>query len=93
MAKGPPPAPIGTVGVGYVALDDRVDETLVVDKAIVDELFDVTIDDFDVIVELFPEVDDAFDIVVEVFVVDGMRIGAPFGAGAPLTTRSSKSIQ
>ena len=79
---------MGTVGVGYVALDDRVDETLVVERAAFNELFDVTTDDFDVIVELFAEVDDALDVVVEVFVVDEMSLGAPFGAGAPLTTRS-----
>ena len=64
-----------------------------VDKTTVDELFDVTVDDFDVIVELFAKVDDVLDVVMEVFVVDGMRFGAPLGAGAPLTTRSWKSIQ
>lgn len=64
-----------------------------VDEATVDELFDMTMDDFDVIVELFAKVDDVLDVVVEVFVVDGMRFGAPLGAGAPLTTRSWKSIQ
>lgn len=50
---------------------------------IVDELFSVMVDDFDVVVELFAEMDDVFDVVVG----DGMRNGAPFGAGAPLTTR------
>ena len=64
-----------------------------VDEATVDELFNVTVDDFDVVVELFAKVDDVLDDVVEVFVVDGMRFGAPLGAGAPLTTRSWKSIQ
>ena len=74
------------MGVGYVAVDDRVDEILVVDKTTADELFGVTIDDFDVIVEHFVEVDDAFVVVVDIFVVDGMRFGIPLGAGAPLTT-------
>lgn len=87
MAKGPPPAPIGTVGVGYVALDD-VNETFVEDKATVDELFDADVDDFDVVVKLLAEVEDIFDVVVEVFVVDGISFGAPFGAGAPLTPRT-----
>ena len=84
MAKGPPPAPIGTVGVGYVALD----ETFVVDKATVDELFDADVDDFGVVVELLAEVEDIFVVIVEVFVIDGISFGAPFGAGAPLTTRN-----
>ena len=57
MANGPPPAPIGTVGVGYAVED-------------VDEHFDVTIDDFDVVVELFVEMDDAFVVVVLFFVVE-----------------------
>ena len=57
MANGPPPAPIGTVGVGYAVVD-------------VDEHFDVTIDDFDVVVELFVEVDDAVVVVVLFFVVE-----------------------
>lgn len=81
MAKGPPPAPIGTVGVGYVAVEDSVDETLVVDKTTVDELFDV---DVGVIVELLAEVE-VFDAVVEIFWVDETS-WALFTAGAPLTT-------
>ena len=52
-----------------------------VDVAMVDELFGVIIDDFDVVVEVFADV---FDVRVVV----GIRIGAPFGAGAPLTTSS-----
>ena len=63
-------------------VDDRVEETLVVDKMRVDELFGVMVDDFNVVVELFAETDDIFDVVVG----DGMRNGAPFGA--PLTTRN-----
>ena len=59
MANGPPPAPIGTVGVGYAVVDVTMDE-----------LFDVTTDDFDVVVELFVEVDDGFIVVVLVFVVE-----------------------
>ena len=55
MAKGPPPAPIGTVGVGYVAAEDSVDETLVVD--------------FGVMVEHLAEVV-VFNAVVEIFFVD-----------------------
>lgn len=55
----------------------------------VNELFDVTVDDFDVVVEVFAEMTNVFDIGV----VDVMRIGAPFGAGAPLTTRGLNSIQ
>lgn len=55
-----------------------------VDKAIVDELFGVMIDDFDIAVEVFAEVADVFVVGV----VDGMRSGAPFGAGAPVTTSS-----
>ena len=74
------------MGVGYVAVDDRVDEILVVDMTTVDELFGVTIDDFDVIVDHFVEVDDIFVVVIDIFVVDGTRFGIPLGAGAPLTT-------
>ena len=59
MANGPPPAPIGTVGVGYAVVDVTMDE-----------LLDVTTDDFDVDVELFVEVDDGFVVVVLVFVVE-----------------------
>ena len=59
MANGPPPAPIGTVGVGYAVVDETVDE-----------LFDVTTDDFDVVVEYFVEVDDAFVLVVLCFIVE-----------------------
>ena len=59
MANGPPPAPIGTVGVGYAVVDETVDE-----------IFDVTTDDFDVVVEHFVEVDDAFVVVVLFFVVE-----------------------
>lgn len=92
VAKGPPPAPIGTVGVGYIAVDDGVDETLVVDKATVDELFGVTVDDFDVIVELFAEVVDAFVVDVVVFVVDRTSCAAPFGAGAPMTRETCKRV-
>ena len=82
MANGPPPAPIGTVGVGYAAVNGGIDETLVVD-----ELCDVATDDLDVMVALLAEVVDAFVLVVLVFVVDTIRFGIPFGAGAPLTTR------
>ncbi len=64
-----------------------------VDKATIDELFDGTADDFDVIVELFAEVDDILVLVVDIFVMDGTRLGIPFAAGAPLTTRGRKSIQ
>lgn len=54
-----------------------------VDRATVDELFDVDIDEFDIIVKLFAEVDEVFDVVVvEVFVVDVMS------SGALLTTRN-----
>ena len=74
--------------MGYVALDDKVDEALVVDTVTIDELFDVTIDDFDVIVEIFAEVDNVFDFAVVVFVVDEMNFGAPLAAGAPLTISS-----
>ena len=63
-----------------------------VDKATVDELFNV-IDDFDVIDELFAEADDVFDVVVEVFGVDRMSFEALLEVGAPLTTRSWKRIQ
>ena len=70
------------MGVGYVAVDDRVDETLAVGKGIVDEYFDVTTDDFDITVELFTEVDDTFLGVGMM-----MRSRRPSGAGAPLTTR------
>lgn len=63
------------------------------DEATVDGNFDVMIEDIDVVFELFAGIDDVFDVVVEVFVVDGMCFGAPFGAGAPLTTKSWKSIQ
>ena len=59
MANGPPPAPIGTVGVGYAVVDGTMDE-----------LFDVTTDDFDVVVKIFAEVDDAFVVVVPFFVVE-----------------------
>ena len=74
------------MGDGYVAVDDRVEVILVVDKTTVDELFDRTTDDFDVIVELFAEVDD-------IFVMDGTRLGIPFAAGTPVTRRGRKSIQ
>ena len=93
MANGPPLAPIGTVGVGYVAVDDRVDVTLVVPTATVDEDLIVTVADLDVSVELFAKVDDTFMVVVDVFVEDGIRIGMTFGAGAQFTTRKKKSIQ
>lgn len=65
---------MGTVGVGYVVVDDRVDETLVVETATVDELFDVTTEGFDEVVEhfgkLFAEEDDTFMVVIDFFVVD-----------------------
>ena len=73
------------MGVGYAAVDERGGVSLVVDKATLDELLDVTTDDLNVVVGLFTEVDDAFVAVVDIFVVDAMRFSIPFGVGAPLT--------